>query len=75
MLGKCRWFSPEKGYGFIQGENGEDIFVHHSAIQMEGYRLLEENQQVEFETEMAARGPMAVNVVVLESELSWRQQQ
>ena len=74
MLGKVRWFSPEKGYGFIQGENGEDCFVHFSEIAAEGYKTLEENQQVSFETEPTARGLKAVNVRVVESDLTWRQQ-
>lgn len=61
--GKVKWFSNEKGYGFIEREGGEDVFVHFSAIQEEGYKSLEQGQEVEFEVVMGSRGPQAANVV------------
>jgi CspA family cold shock protein len=62
--GFVRWFDNSKGYGFIQRRQGEaDIFVHHSAIQMKGYRTLIENQPVEFDLEVSAKGLIAINVV------------
>lgn len=63
--GTVKWFNGEKGFGFITRENGEDLFVHFSAIQTDGYRTLEEGQAVEFEVGEGARGPQAVNVVSL----------
>lgn len=63
--GTVKWFNGEKGFGFITRENGEDLFVHFSAIQTDGYRTLEEGQSVEFEVGEGARGPQAVNVVKL----------
>jgi cold shock protein len=60
--GTVKWFNPDKGYGFIAQENGPDVFVHFSAIQGEGYRNLEENQQVEFEVTEGQKGPQASNV-------------
>ncbi|AIM14887.1 MULTISPECIES: cold-shock protein [Neobacillus] len=60
--GKVKWFNNEKGYGFIQREGGEDVFVHFSAIQGEGYKSLEEGQEVEFDLENGERGMQAVNV-------------
>jgi CspA family cold shock protein len=60
--GTVKWFNPDKGYGFITQENGPDVFVHFSAIQGEGYRNLEENQQVEFEVTQGEKGPQATNV-------------
>ena len=57
-----KWFSNEKGYGFISRADGEDIFVHHSAIQMEGYRSLAEGQKVEFEVVDGPKGKQAANV-------------
>jgi CspA family cold shock protein len=62
LKGKVKWFSSEKGYGFIQREDGEDVFVHFSAIQEEGCRALEEGQEVEFEIVEGDRGPQAANV-------------
>ncbi|WP_416276787.1 cold-shock protein [Mitsuokella multacida] len=63
MVGKVKWFSPEKGYGFIAREGGDDVFVHFSAIQDEGFKMLNEGQDVEFEIVEGARGPQAANVI------------
>lgn len=63
--GKCKWFSASKGYGFIQDDDGQDIFVHHSAIQMEGYKELTEGDRVSFDVVKGAKGPAAENVVKL----------
>ncbi|ESK65132.1 MULTISPECIES: cold-shock protein [Abiotrophia] len=60
--GKVKWFNSEKGFGFIERENGNDVFVHFSAILGEGYKTLEEGQVVNFEVEEGARGPQAANV-------------
>ncbi|PEE29502.1 cold shock protein CspC [Bacillus toyonensis] len=65
MQGKVKWFNAEKGFGFIEREDGEDVFVHFSAIQQDGYKSLEEGQQVEFDIVNGARGPQAANVVKL----------
>lgn len=65
MQGIVKWFSAEKGYGFIQQENGDDVFVHFSAIQTDGFKTLEEGQRVEFEIVEGARGPQAANVTRL----------
>ncbi|MGB4595738.1 MAG: cold-shock protein [Anaerolineaceae bacterium] len=66
VLGTIKWFSAPKGFGFIGQENGEDVFVHFSAIQMEGYRRLKEGQNVEFTIEDGPKGKQAANVVILE---------
>ena len=63
MTGKVKWFNAEKGYGFIEREDGGDVFVHFSAIQADGYKTLEEGQEVEFEVVQGAKGPQAANVV------------
>ncbi len=63
MVGKVKWFSAEKGYGFIEREDGGDVFVHFSAIQDEGFKTLTEGQEVEFEIVEGARGLQAANVV------------
>ena len=63
--GKVKWFSNQKGYGFITPENGNDVFVHHSAIQGEGYMSLEEGSEVEFEITNGPKGEQATNVVKL----------
>ncbi len=63
--GTVKWFNSEKGFGFIEREGGDDVFVHFSAIQGDGFKTLEEGQAVEFEVEDGARGPQAANVVKL----------
>ncbi|HEY4553800.1 cold-shock protein [Bacillus sp. FJAT-49732] len=63
--GTVKWFNSEKGFGFIEVEGGNDVFVHFSAIQGEGYKTLDEGQQVEFEIVEGQRGPQAENVVKL----------
>ena len=65
MQGKVKWFNAEKGFGFIERENGDDVFVHFSAIQTDGYKSLDEGQEVEFDIVEGARGPQAANVVKL----------
>ncbi len=62
MTGTVKWFNAEKGFGFIESEDGEDVFVHFSAIQSQGYKTLDEGQRVEFDIEKGQRGPQAVNV-------------
>jgi len=61
--GVVKWFNAEKGYGFIQLEEGNDVFVHYSAIQEEGFKSLEEGQEVSFEIVEGERGPQAANVI------------
>ncbi len=63
--GKVKWFNDSKGYGFIEQESGDDVFVHHSSIQGEGFKTLEEGQEVEFDVEQDAKGSKAVNVVAV----------
>ncbi len=63
MKGKVKWFNAEKGFGFIVSEEGKDVFVHYSAIVADGYKTLEEGQEVTFEVENGERGQMAKNVV------------
>lgn len=63
LAGKVKWFSNSKGYGFIEQENGPDVFVHFSAIKGEGFKGLEEGQKVEFDITQGDRGPQAENVV------------
>jgi CspA family cold shock protein len=62
LKGTVKWFNAEKGYGFIQVENGEDVFVNYSAIQGEGFKSLDEGQSVEFDITQGNRGPQAANV-------------
>ena len=63
VQGRVKWFNESKGYGFIEQENGRDVFVHFSAIQEEGFKTLREGQQVEFDIVTGPRGPQAENVV------------
>jgi len=63
VKGKVKWFSNQKGYGFITPENGKDVFVHHTAITCDGYKTLEEGQEVEFEIKQGPKGEQAENVV------------
>jgi len=63
MRGTVKWFDPQKGYGFIEKDDGNDVFVHFSAIQEEGFKTLEEGQEVEFDVVEGERGPQATNVV------------
>ena len=63
--GTVKWFSNEKGYGFIEREQGEDVFVHFSAIGMEGYKTLTEGQRVEFDVVQGQKGLQAANVVAI----------
>lgn len=65
FVGTVKWFNGTKGYGFLSQENGPDVFVHYSAIAMEGYRNLEEGQRVEFSIEKGPKGLQAVNVTLL----------
>ena len=62
MKGKVKWFNAEKGYGFITGDDGKDVFVHFSAIQGDGYKTLDEGQPVQFELTQGQKGPAAANV-------------
>jgi len=63
--GTVKWFNAEKGYGFIAVDGGADVFVHYSAVQMDGYRTLEEGQRVEFEITQSDRGAQADKVIVV----------
>jgi CspA family cold shock protein len=63
VQGKVKWFNAEKGFGFIESEEGNDVFVHFSAIQGQGFKTLEEGQSVEFEVVQGDRGLQAANVV------------
>ena len=65
MQGKVKWFNSDKGFGFIEREDGDDVFVHFSAIRMDGYKTLEEGQLVEFDIVQGDRGPRASNVTKL----------
>ena len=65
MKGKVKWFNAEKGFGFIEREGGSDVFVHYSAIQSDGFKTLEDGQEVEFDEVEGARGPQAANVTKL----------
>ena len=62
-LGKVKWFNESKGYGFIESEEGEDVFVHFSEIQSEGFKTLKEGQEVEFEKTQGKKDPQASNVI------------
>lgn len=63
--GTVKWFNNQKGYGFISDENGNDVFVHYSGLNMDGYKSLEEGQAVEFEITDSPKGPQATNVTKL----------
>ncbi|QNB47812.1 cold-shock protein [Thermanaerosceptrum fracticalcis] len=63
MTGKVKWFNAEKGFGFIETSEGNDVFVHFSAIQTDGYKTLVEGQEVSFDVVAGSRGPQAANVV------------
>jgi len=65
ISGTVKWFNATKGFGFISRDGGDDVFVHYSAIQSEGFRKLEEGQRVEFDVEDSPKGPQAANVSVL----------
>jgi cold shock protein len=65
MIGTVKWFNAEKGYGFIESDEGGDVFVHFSAIQGDGFKTLDEGQRVEYELVEGNRGPQAANVVRL----------
>lgn len=65
MQGKVKWFNAEKGYGFIENNEGGDVFVHFSAIQKDGYKSLEEGQAVEYDVVKGDRGPQAANVTLV----------
>ena len=65
MKGTVKWFSKQKGYGFISDEDGNDVFVHFSGINMEGYKSLNEGAQVEYEIADGEKGPQAVNVTTI----------
>lgn len=65
MTGKVKWFDSKKGYGFITGEDGKEIFVHFSGIATEGFKSLNEGQSVEYEVGSGAKGEQAVNVTVI----------
>ncbi len=63
--GRVKWFNEKKGYGFISRDNGNDVFVHFSAIQRNGFKTLYEGDEVEFEVSNGPKGPQAINVVVV----------
>ena len=67
-VGTVKWFNADKGYGFIQPESGEDVFVHFSALQTSGYRSLNEGQTVEFDVAQGPKGPQAANVRPIEAQ-------
>jgi cold shock protein len=62
MEGKVKWFNEQKGFGFIEKDGGGDVFVHHSAIQGEGFKTLQEGQRVSFDVQQGPKGPAAANV-------------
>ena len=65
MKGTVKWFNNQKGYGFISDENGNDVFVHYTGLNMEGFKSLDEGAEVEFDVTDGAKGPQAVNVTKL----------
>ncbi|QAA33356.1 MULTISPECIES: cold-shock protein [Clostridium] len=64
MTGTVKWFNAEKGYGFITGEDGKDVFAHFSQIQKDGYKSLEEGQKVNYEVAQGPKGPQAENITL-----------
>ncbi len=64
-IGTVKWFNDKKGYGFIEQDNGPDVFVHHSGINADGFKSLDEGASVDFEIEQGNKGPAAVNVTVI----------
>ncbi len=64
-IGTVKWFNDKKGYGFIEQDNGPDVFVHHSGINADGFKSLDEGASVDFEIEQGEKGPAAVNVIVI----------
>ena len=66
ITGTVKWFNGSKGYGFIAREGGEDVFVHYTAIQADGFRNLNEGQKVEFTVEQGPKGPQAANVTIVQ---------
>lgn len=66
MTGKVKWFNAAKGYGFITGDDGQEVFVHFSAIQVDGYKTLNEGQAVEYEVNNGEKGPQAYDVRKIE---------
>ncbi len=62
VKGTVKWFNEKKGFGFLSREDGDDVFVHHTSIQAEGFKTLREGQEVEFEVQDGPKGPQAVNV-------------
>ena len=71
--GTVKWFNNQKGYGFIQDENGKDIFVHYSGPNMEGFKALQEGQNVEFDVIETEKGSQAMNVTVIEEDTYYAQ--
>ncbi len=65
-IGKVKWFNDAKGFGFIEQDGGLDVFVHYSAIQMDGFKTLKQGQDVEFEIKEGEKGPQAANVMKLQ---------
>ncbi len=63
--GKVKWFNERKGFGFIEKDDGGDVFVHHSAIQVDGFKMLNEGQRVRFDIQQGNKGPAAENVKLL----------
>ena len=68
MIGRVKWFNNEKGYGFIDFRENEDIFVHYSAIELDGYKTLSENQLVEFKLIETSKGYQAINVQLVKEQ-------
>ena len=65
VTGRVKWFDEKKGFGFIEGQDGKDVFVHFRAIKGDGFKTLADGQEVEFEVEQGQKGPQAVNVIAL----------